>query len=75
MASSAMAPIPERNEPQDELFHRFASTTVHHLNEPVRMIGVYVDMLEAAAGPGLSTDARQSIEFLRNSARQMQSVQ
>ena len=75
MASWASAPIPEGNASEDERFHKFASTTVHHLSEPVRMIGVYVDMLEVAAGSQLNREALQSIEYLRTAAEQMQRLQ
>ena len=59
----------------DERFHNFSSTTVHHLNEPVRMISVYVEMLEEALGEQLQGEALQSVENLRNAAQQMQRLQ
>lgn len=75
MAGWASAPIPEGIAAEDERFHKFSSTTVHHLSEPVRMIGVYVDMLEVAAGSQLNGEALQSIEYLRSSLQQMQRLQ
>ena len=65
MAGGASTPIPDGRPLEDERFHKFCSTTVHHLNEPVRMIGIYVDMLEASAGSQLNGEALQSIKFLR----------
>ena len=70
-----MAPIPEGNASEDETFHNFASTTVHHLNEPVRMISVYVDLLESSIGDQLKGEALQSVESLRNAVIQMQRLQ
>ena len=75
MAGWASAANPERKETEDERFHKFSSTTVHHLNEPVRMIGVYVDMLEEAACGQLKGDALQAIAYLRSAAQQMQRLQ
>ncbi len=75
MAGWATAPIPESNTSEDERFHKFSSTTVHHLSEPVRMIGIYVDMLEVAAGSQLKGEALQSIQYLRTATEQMQRLQ
>ena len=75
MAGGASTTIPDGRPLEDERFHKFCATTVHHLNEPVRMIGIYVDMLEASAGSQLNGEALQSIEYLRGAAKQMQMLQ
>ena len=75
MASWAIAPIPEGNAAEEEIFHKFASTTVHHLNEPVRMISVYVDLLESSIGDQLKDEAVQAVKSLRNAVLQMQRLQ
>jgi signal transduction histidine kinase len=64
------------DEPKSEAerFHRFTSTTVHHLREPVRMLGVYTEMLRPQAETQLSSEAVRSIEFLHKAALQMQKL-
>ena len=60
-------------KPDPDRFHRFTSTTVHHLREPVRMFSVYTEMLRQAETE-LSAEAVRSIEFLRKAAVQMQKL-
>lgn len=71
MAPPESIPNASQSPAENERFQRFTSTTVHHLREPVRMIAVYSEMLQAAAG-GLSGDALLSLEFLGKAALQMQ---
>ncbi len=58
-------------ETELDRFHKFASTTVHHLREPVRMINIYTEMLQALQ---LAGEAGESLDFLRHSAAQMQKL-
>jgi signal transduction histidine kinase len=65
------------NEPKPEeaaRFHRFTSTTVHHLREPVRMLSVYSEMLRSEVEPLQCADAARSIEFVQKAALQMQNL-
>lgn len=75
MASSGSAPIPEITSGENERLHRFASTTVHHLREPVRTIRLYGEILAKSADKGgLSPEQRQCMEFLRKASTQMESL-
>ena len=74
MASSGPAPNFSQNVVEDERFHKFTSTTVHHLQEPVRMVRVYTEMLQSAAPGQLEDEALQAIEFLHKAALQMQKL-
>lgn len=68
MASARQSSLPET---ELDRFHKFASTTVHHLREPVRMINIYTEMLQALE---LAGEAGESLGFLRHSASQMQKL-
>jgi chemotaxis family two-component system sensor kinase Cph1 len=61
-----------QNAVDDERFHKFTSTTVHHLQEPVRMIRVYAEMLEAASAARQEEEQLQALQFLQKASLQMQ---
>jgi signal transduction histidine kinase len=66
--------VTNETKPEAERFHRFTSTTVHHLREPVRMLSVYSEMLRSELESPHGTDPVQSIEFLQQAAHQMQKL-
>ncbi len=72
MASSEAAPIFSKGAGPDERLEKFASTTVHHLQEPIRMVRVYTELLKSASAGKLDGEALQSVEFLEKAALQMQ---
>ncbi len=74
MASSEAAPIFSQSAAQDERLQKFTSTTVHHLQEPVRMFGVYMEMLQSASAGKLDGETLQAVEFLQKAALQMQKL-
>lgn len=74
MASSEAAPIFSQTSPEDARFHKFTSTTVHHMREPVRMVVAYSEMLQSAYSGELSSEALQAVEFLQKAAHQMQTL-
>jgi chemotaxis family two-component system sensor kinase Cph1 len=55
-------------------FRKFAYTTIHHLQEPVRMVGVYAEMLKSAETENLLADVAEPLEFLQKAASQMQKL-
>ena len=72
MVNSEAAPIFSQSFAQQEQVRKFTSTTVHHLQEPVRMVRVYTDMLQSAAAGKLNGEALQALDFLQKAALQMQ---
>ena len=72
MAGSESAPALVSRDTELEWLHNFASTTVHHLREPVRMIVSYSDMLSETAG--FEGEDRRCLTFLQNAAAQMQNL-
>ena len=73
MTSLKTAPDPNIKTAENAVFQKFTATTVHHLCEPVRMIGVYTEILQANAGQ-LNEDGIHSVEFLRKASLQMQQL-
>ena len=71
MARSA-APIFSQGTAQDERLQKFTSTTVHHLQEPIRMVRIYTEMLESGSAGRLDDETLQCVEFLQEAALQMQ---
>jgi light-regulated signal transduction histidine kinase (bacteriophytochrome) len=46
----------------------------HDLQEPLRKIQAFGDLLERDCGPALSTDGREYLEYMQDAARRMQSL-
>ena len=69
-----MLPTSVSRETNSEQFRKFAYTTIHHLQEPVRMVGVYAEMLKRAETEKLSPDLAEPLEFLQKAASQMQKL-
>jgi two-component system, chemotaxis family, sensor kinase Cph1 len=61
-------------ESDSDQLRKFAYTTLHHFQEPVRMIGVYAEMLEQPAASQLPPDLRQPLEYLHKAASKMQKL-
>jgi signal transduction histidine kinase len=57
---------PENGIPADK-FRKFISTTVHHLREPVRTIGIYAEMLRTEPG-----DTGHSLEMIAGAGQKLQ---
>ena len=67
-----MAPAQQSDLKQsaNHRFHTFASTTVHHMREPVRMVNIYADLLrQSELGSNASLEA---LGYLTKAAMQMQ---
>lgn len=48
--------------------------TVHHLQEPIRMMSVYTEILQLSATGRLDEEAQQAVDFLKKAALQMQTL-
>ena len=58
----------------DSSFHKFASTTVHHLREPVRAVNIFANLIQQSELGTLSKDSLESFEYLKNAAGKMQNL-
>jgi PAS domain S-box-containing protein len=61
-------------EASNEKLERFAYIASHDLQEPLRMISSYIDLLEAQLGDELDEDARENMEFVSNGADRMREM-
>ncbi len=61
-------------EKANEELQQFAYVASHDLQEPLRMVASYIQLLEKRCGDSLDADSRRFIEYASNGARRMQSL-
>jgi len=61
-------------ERSNEALQEFAYIASHDLQEPLRMVSSYVDLLESEYGDELDGEASEYMEFAVNGARRMQNM-
>ncbi len=59
---------------QDDRLKKFAYTTVHNFQEPVRMVSLYTEILQSASAGKLDGDALQAVNLLQKAALQMKNL-
>lgn len=64
----------ERLEASNERLDRFASTAAHDLNEPLRMVTRYLELLEDRHGDDLDEEAVEFLEFAVGGADRMRTM-
>ena len=79
-ASKIARDVTERKRAEDDLrranaaLEQFAYSASHDLQEPIRNVGVYADILNRRAGPALDTKGQECVTVIRESASRMDSL-
>ena len=71
---SELAAHREALERSNENLQQFAHIASHDLQEPLRMVSSYVDLLDSEYGDQLDEEAREYMEFAVDGARRMQDM-
>ena len=58
----------------DSGFHNFASTTVHHFREPVRMLSIYANLIQQSESGTLCKESQESLDYIVQAAGKMQNL-
>lgn len=64
----------EQLEKANEELQQFAYVASHDLQEPLRMVASYIQLLEKRCGDALDADSRRFIEYASSGARRMQNL-
>lgn len=64
----------ERLEASNERLDQFASTAAHDMQEPLRMVSQYLDLLEKRYADEFDEDATEYLEFAADGADRMQAL-
>ena len=73
-AHAALEDQARRLERSNADLQRFAHVVSHDLQEPLRVVATFIDLLERRLGGGLDAEARRCLDFVREGAGRMRDM-